>query len=69
MALSGKLGEKGMTAKSLNTTATVSLEKQDGGFTITAVHLALVANIFAATFREPDVLALGNTTANSTKPT
>lgn len=45
MALSGKLGEAGMTAKSLNTTATVSLEKEGAGFTITAVHLNLVADI------------------------
>ncbi|SHH53919.1 OsmC family protein [Massilia sp. CF038] len=45
MALSGKLGEKGMTAKSLNTTATVSLDKVEGGFEISAVHLTLVANI------------------------
>lgn len=45
MALSGKLGEAGMTAKSLNTTATVTLEKQDAGFTITSVHLNLVAEI------------------------
>ena len=45
MALSGKLGEAGMTAKSLNTKATVSLEKQGAAFTITAVHLELVAEI------------------------
>ena len=45
MALSGKLGEAGMTAKQLNTKATVSLEKVDGGFAITAVHLELVAQI------------------------
>lgn len=45
MALSGKLGEKGMTAKSLSTTANVSLEKEGAGFTITAVHLTLVADI------------------------
>jgi osmotically inducible protein OsmC len=45
MALSGKLGEAGMTATSLRTTATVALEKQDGGFAITAVHLTLVAQI------------------------
>ncbi|RJG22684.1 OsmC family protein [Massilia cavernae] len=45
MALSGKLGEAGMTAKHLATTATVSLEKVDGGFSITAVHLDLVAQI------------------------
>ena len=45
MALSGKLGDAGMTAKSLNTTATVTLEKEGAGFTITAVHLNLVAEI------------------------
>lgn len=45
MALSGKLGEAGMTAKKLATTATVSLDKTDDGFTITAVHLKLVAAI------------------------
>lgn len=45
MALSGKLGEKGMTARRLETTANVSLEKEGAGFTITAVHLTLVADI------------------------
>ncbi|MFD2367035.1 OsmC family protein [Pseudoduganella sp. GCM10020061] len=45
MALSGKLGEAGMTATRLSTKATVSLEKSDGGFTITAVHLELDAEI------------------------
>jgi osmotically inducible protein OsmC len=45
MAVSGTLGEAGMTAEEMNTTATVSLEKVDGGFSITAVHLNLVARI------------------------
>ena len=45
MALSGKLGEKGMTATNLSTTANVSLEKEGDSFTITAVHLTLVAEI------------------------
>jgi osmotically inducible protein OsmC len=45
MALSGQLGEAGMTATRLETKATVSLEKSDGGFSITAVHLDLVAEI------------------------
>jgi osmotically inducible protein OsmC len=45
MALSGQLGEAGMTAQQLETTATVSLDKVDGGFAITAVHLNLVATI------------------------
>jgi osmotically inducible protein OsmC len=34
-----------MTAQSLKVNATVSLDKQDGGFAITAVHLDLVASI------------------------
>jgi osmotically inducible protein OsmC len=45
MALSGQLGAAGMTAESINTTATVSLEKTDAGFTITAVHLDVTAKI------------------------
>jgi osmotically inducible protein OsmC len=45
MALSGQLGEAGMTATRLETRATVSLEKADAGFAITAVHLDLVAEI------------------------
>ncbi|WP_426175125.1 OsmC family protein [Massilia sp. TWR1-2-2] len=45
MAVSGTLGEAGMTAKQMNTTATVSLDKVEGGFAITAVHLNLVAQI------------------------
>ncbi|MCM2272185.1 MAG: OsmC family protein [candidate division Zixibacteria bacterium] len=45
MALSGQLGAAGMTAESIRTTATVSLEKTDAGFSITAVHLDLTAKI------------------------
>ncbi|MET0982246.1 MAG: OsmC family protein [Telluria sp.] len=45
MALSGQLGKAGMTAQELRTTATVSMEKEGDGFTITAVHLDLVAKI------------------------
>jgi osmotically inducible protein OsmC len=45
MALSAQLGEAGMTATKLETTASVSLDKADGGFAITAVHLTLVATI------------------------
>jgi len=39
MALSGQLGNAGITAKSIRTSAAVTLEKTDAGFTITAVHL------------------------------
>jgi osmotically inducible protein OsmC len=45
MALSLILGEKGMTAESIRTGAAVTLEKVGDGFTITAVHLDLVAKI------------------------
>src|SRR5450830_1492512 len=43
MALSGQLGEAGLRATALKTTADVSLEKIDGGYAITAVHLTLLA--------------------------
>jgi len=39
MALSGQLGAAGITAKSIATTATLTLEKTDAGFTITTIHL------------------------------
>jgi osmotically inducible protein OsmC len=45
MALSGQLGNAGLTAESINTTATVTLDKRDGGFAITAVHLEVKAKI------------------------
>jgi len=45
MALSLILGEAGLTADSMDTTATVTLEKLDTGFTITAIHLKLEAKI------------------------
>src|SRR5436853_4964731 len=45
MALSGQLGNAGMTAEEINTTATVTLEKTDAGFTITSVHLDVTAKI------------------------
>jgi osmotically inducible protein OsmC len=45
MALSAQLGEAGMTAESIKTSAAVTLEKLGDGFSITAVHLDLVAKI------------------------
>jgi len=45
MALSGQLGNAGITAESIRTTATVTLEKTDAGFTITSVHLDVKARI------------------------
>jgi osmotically inducible protein OsmC len=45
MALSGQLGAAGMTAESLETTAAVTLEKLEAGFTITKIHLDVTAKI------------------------
>jgi lipoyl-dependent peroxiredoxin len=45
MALSGQLGAAGLTAERIKTTAIVTLEKQDAGYTITAIHLDLTAKV------------------------
>ncbi|HET6801506.1 MAG TPA: OsmC family protein [Casimicrobiaceae bacterium] len=45
MALSAQLGEAGIVAQSIRTTATVTLEKSGDGFAITAVHLDLTARV------------------------
>ena len=45
MALSGQLGQAGLTAESIRTTASVRLEKTDAGFAITSVHLEVKAKV------------------------
>lgn len=45
MALSAQLGGAGLTPQSIRTTASVTLEKVDAGFAVTAVHLAVTAKI------------------------
>ena len=45
MALSAQLGEAGITAERIDATATVSLEKVEGGFAITASHLDVKVKI------------------------
>jgi osmotically inducible protein OsmC len=45
MALSAQLGDAGMTAESIDTTATVTLEKTDAGFTITSSQLDVTVKI------------------------
>lgn len=45
MALSAQLGNAGMTAQAIDTTATVTLDKVEGGFAITTVHLQVRAKI------------------------
>jgi osmotically inducible protein OsmC len=45
MALSAQLGERGITPESIQTTATVTLEKKEGGFAVTSSHLEVRARI------------------------
>lgn len=45
MAFSGQLGNAGLVAESISTTATVTMEKTDAGFTVTEIHLDVVAKI------------------------
>ncbi|MGH9555915.1 MAG: OsmC family protein [Terriglobales bacterium] len=45
MALSGQLGGVGMTAESINTKATLTMEKLEAGWTVTAIHLDVTAKI------------------------
>jgi osmotically inducible protein OsmC len=49
MALSAQLANGGKTADTIQTEATVSLEKTEAGFTITAVHLKVRAKVPGAT--------------------
>jgi osmotically inducible protein OsmC len=60
MALSGQLGAAGLTAESINTTASVSLEKTDAGFAITKVHLEVKAKVPGA-----DQAAFDKATSNA----
>jgi osmotically inducible protein OsmC len=45
MALSGQLTTAGHAPESINTTATVTMEKTDAGFTVTNVHLEVAARV------------------------
>jgi len=45
MALSMMLGQTGLTAERINTTAEVTLDKDDKGFSITAIALTLKAKV------------------------
>lgn len=63
MALSMILGEAGLTADKMETTAVVTLESQDGGFAITTIKLTLKATIPGtddATFQELAAKAKAN---------
>ena len=45
MAFSAELGKAGITPQSIHTTATITLDKTDAGFTVTESHLAMTAKI------------------------
>jgi lipoyl-dependent peroxiredoxin len=45
MALSAQLGNAGITPESIETTAAVTLEKMEAGFTVTKIHLDVTAKI------------------------
>src|SRR5580700_2539595 len=49
MALSAQLAGAGLTATSLETACTISLDKGEGGFAITESHLDLKAHVPGAT--------------------
>jgi lipoyl-dependent peroxiredoxin len=61
MALSGQLTNAGHPPESINTSATVKMEKTDAGFTVTNVHLEVRARV-------PGIDAKGfETAANNAK--
>jgi lipoyl-dependent peroxiredoxin len=45
MALSGQLGSANLVADQLETTATLTFEKTDAGWTVTSSHLAVVGSV------------------------
>jgi len=45
MALSGELGKANLVAESLRTTATVTLEKVEAGWTVTGSHLEVAGKV------------------------
>jgi lipoyl-dependent peroxiredoxin len=45
MATSAQLGNAGLTPESLETTATLTMEKLEAGWTVTAIHLELVGRV------------------------
>lgn len=57
MALSKILGDAGLTADKLETSAEVSLNQVDGGFAINAIHLTLKASVPGADAAKLEELA------------
>ena len=67
MALSAQLDGAGLKADSIDTTATVSLEKLEGGFAITSVHLEVRAKVrrIQARIRGREMICRRTADANS----
>ena len=59
MALSAQLANAGLKADSLDTTCTITLEKGEGGFSITSSHLDLQAKVPGATKEAFDTAVKG----------
>ena len=57
MALSAQLGQANLTPESLETKASLTFEKTDQGFTVTAIHLTTRAKVPGATAESFDVAA------------
>ena len=45
MAFSAELGKAGITPESIHTTATITMDKTDAGWTVTESHLDVAANV------------------------
>ncbi len=58
MAFAAELGKAGLTPESIHTTATITLDKTDAGFTVTESHLDMAAKIPGAD--KEKVLAIAN---------
>jgi len=65
MAFSAELGKTGITPESISVTATVTLDKTDAGWTVTASHLDVSAKIPGA---EKMILARAGHAANIDEP-
>ena len=59
MALSAELGKAGLTAASLDTVATLTMEKTDAGMTITAIHLTVTGAVPGTTEAQFTEIATG----------
>ncbi len=57
MALSGEIEKAELTSESINTTARLSFEKTEAGFTITAIHLEVTADIPGAERKQFEEIA------------